>query len=458
MRVVAQSMSATADRARPSRPVLVAIGEGHGAASLQMAHRLALRDGSPLVVVSVVTPPPLFALEARRALLVPWTIDQQLADRRGTVRERVHRAGWGDWPEAGPHIDIAFGDPAREIARLAQEHDARLIVVGLGPHAPARRLLADGVAWTTARFARCPVLAVSERAGGLPRTAVVGLDFEATSLNAAREAMDLLADHGTMHLVHAWKRIETVVHLDELDAVNEAYVSSLPEQFNRVCGELGRGRRLVTSRVVREGNPTETVLEVAREQGADLIVAGSRGAGRLERWLLGSTATALMRAAETSVLLVPEPPTLEQTRLTRHMTGTSTIRDSTEWNDELDAFVARNRTRRTLLEIDSPSTGTQVQESGYTLVGATYDRHDDHLALMFAAQEQTPDAHLTRSMAGVTSVSVANGPRDANRALCIEYDGGSAVLTFLDPPSGVSLPDSRAAPLARRSGHTRSGG
>jgi nucleotide-binding universal stress UspA family protein len=436
MRVSERPASPATNEARSRRPILVAIGEAAGTPGLRMAHALAERDGSPVVVVSVVEPPPLFALEARRTLLVPWTIDQQLAERGRKVQERLHHLGVDVRPAHAPHVDIAYGEPAREITRLAREHDARLIVMGIGPHTVARRLLAEGTAWATAQNAPCPVLAVAERAHGVPRVAVAAIDFGTASINAAHEAMSLLADGSVMHLVHAWRRIETVVSLEALDAVNAAYARALPAQFDLVRGVLGRGRPIAINTVVLEGKPADSVLVFARTHRADLIVAGAHGTGTLERWLLGSTATALLRGAETSVLLVPEPPTAEQMRLTRHMCGTSTARNSGQWNDELDAFVRRNRSRRTVLEIDALSIGAQVQESGYSLVGATYDRHDGHLALMFADGDHQ-GAHLTRSMAGVTSVSIATGAHDSDRALCIEGGDGAAVLTFLDPPAAT---------------------
>lgn len=55
---------------------------------------------------------------------------------------------------------------------------------------------------------------------------------------------------------------------------------------------------------VAEGNPAEQVVAFARERGADLIVCGSRGMGRLKSALLGSTSSRIIHLAECSCLTV----------------------------------------------------------------------------------------------------------------------------------------------------------
>src|SRR5947209_5331824 len=52
-------------------------------------------------------------------------------------------------------------------------------------------------------------------------------------------------------------------------------------------------------------------------------------------------------------------------------------------DEELRAFVARNGSRRTVLELLDEAIGAQLQVSGYVLVGASYDRHDRRMTLMF---------------------------------------------------------------------------
>ena len=76
------------------RPIVVAIGDTGGVAALRVARALAERDGTHLVLVSAVEPPPIYDLEAARPLMLPWTVDEQLSERRHVLHKRLHGLGW----------------------------------------------------------------------------------------------------------------------------------------------------------------------------------------------------------------------------------------------------------------------------------------------------------------------------------------------------------------------------
>ena len=56
--------------------------------------------------------------------------------------------------------------------------------------------------------------------------------------------------------------------------------------------------------LVREGLPAETIIEVAEERGADLVVMGSHGRNLLQRLLLGSTAARVLERSRIPVTVV----------------------------------------------------------------------------------------------------------------------------------------------------------
>jgi nucleotide-binding universal stress UspA family protein len=57
---------------------------------------------------------------------------------------------------------------------------------------------------------------------------------------------------------------------------------------------------------VREGDPAQTILDVAGEQSADLIAVGARGDTGLKRFMLGSVSAKLAHHAPRSLLIVRE--------------------------------------------------------------------------------------------------------------------------------------------------------
>jgi nucleotide-binding universal stress UspA family protein len=64
----------------------------------------------------------------------------------------------------------------------------------------------------------------------------------------------------------------------------------------------GLGKHVST--VAPVGDAVEEIVRVAREQGAELIVIGSRGHGRLGRMLLGSASRGVLARAPCNVLVV----------------------------------------------------------------------------------------------------------------------------------------------------------
>jgi nucleotide-binding universal stress UspA family protein len=120
----------------------------------------ARRDGAPLVVLHVRTPPSPFAAGSRPPASY---LELEARDRRH-VRRRLARlvAGAGR-ALAEVRGEVAEGAPAEAIVRAAGRHRARAIVVGTRGRSGLGRALMGSVAHGVLARARCPVLTV--RAG-----------------------------------------------------------------------------------------------------------------------------------------------------------------------------------------------------------------------------------------------------------------------------------------------------
>jgi len=105
----------------------------------------------------------------------------------------------------------------------------------------------------------------------------------------------------------------------------------------------------------------------------------------------------------------------------------STHDDQKGWVQKLDEFSRRNRGRRSLLEINDPAVGAQVEMKGYCLLGATYDVPSKRVQLMFGSTD-TAEPHLVRGISNVKAVEILTDENDSDTALSIVNDDGQTLL------------------------------
>lgn len=76
-------------------------------------------------------------------------------------------------------------------------------------------------------------------------------------------------------------------------------------KIKELISKLGIGANKVTS-IIREGEPKTTVLKVAEETNADLIIMGSRGLGKLQSILSNSVSQYVFQLTDRPMLLVKD--------------------------------------------------------------------------------------------------------------------------------------------------------
>jgi nucleotide-binding universal stress UspA family protein len=143
------------------------------------------------------------------------------------------------------------------------------------------------------------------------RIAVVGVDFEDSGDDALLEALEWLGrdESRVLHALH-------VLDPDDVkeNPIKPALVAK-EEALERVPGALAgwiaqlakqHGLALEKSRVhphVRIGKPVDTVLQMAVDYDADMIIVGTHARRGLDRMMLGSVAEKLVRTAHCPVLV-----------------------------------------------------------------------------------------------------------------------------------------------------------
>lgn len=288
----AQPTSPTPSLELRGRIVLLATdGSPETAAAARVTRALAQRHGATVQVVTVV--------DASPDALSPPLDQHRAGELRAALSSTLGEPC--EWK-----IDVVPGAPAEAIVEAAERLDAALVVVGLRRHGRLERAVHDETVLGVARAAACPVLAVATDATGVPQHGLAALDFGEASTRAAGGACSIVALGGHLTLAYVAPVLgypagegEAVIRALGVKAAFQHTVAALP------CAGVS------VVHVVLNRSESSTIagqlLDYADAMGIDLIAMGAARHGRLQRWILGSVSTELMRDGRTSVL-VHRPP------------------------------------------------------------------------------------------------------------------------------------------------------
>ena len=131
---------------------------------------------------------------------------------------------------------------------------------------------------------------------------MIAADLTETDLTAARAALDVMQRPATLHLVHVRPDLHVVPRIDP--SWMDAYTEAVTDTLELLAARLRAPDVMVEVRVVT-GEVAEAVVSAARSLRASLVAAGRRSSNAVERLLMGSSVTEIVRAAKCSVLVVP---------------------------------------------------------------------------------------------------------------------------------------------------------
>lgn len=289
-------------------PVLVAVdGDESSDAPIAVAAALQRERGARPELISVIQsfPHPVPTVAAHH---VRGSDGMSMVGRRA-IREAAVRARLAaqvgvdaSWP-----VRIVTGSPVEEIVAAIHRSGTHLVIIGLRPHGRRHRVLRRETTVRVTRRASVPVLAVTSALRALPRRAVVGLDFGRASVRAARIALQILGKNATLVLAH--------VALNLYFGATEEGEGRRFLQTEGVAGALERMRRELSGladvrieTVALDGDAAGELLALADRCGAELLAVGSHRHPPIDRLLLGSVTTTILRAARCSVLVAPPSP------------------------------------------------------------------------------------------------------------------------------------------------------
>jgi nucleotide-binding universal stress UspA family protein len=203
-------------------------------------------------------------------------------------------------------IPHTAGSPARGLHELAEWRAVTLLVVGSTHRGPLGCVLPGSVGRRLLDGGPCPVAVAPRGFRNHPRglrTIVVGYDGCDDSARAVQLAALLALSSGAVLRVVSVVDAMAFSYLGPSRAsVLEVVEQSQREKLAQILGYLPAELRVEP--LVKRGYVTQELLHEA-EEGADLLVLGSRGYGPLRSVLLGSVSSQLIDASPCPLLVVP---------------------------------------------------------------------------------------------------------------------------------------------------------
>ncbi|MCX6080363.1 MAG: universal stress protein [Chloroflexi bacterium] len=209
------------------------------------------------------------------------------------------------------------GYPSDMIAKYAEENHPDLIVIGSKATGILGGLMGN-VATNIVHAGRWPVLIVRGPYNGLRRVLLVTDGSPASQYTCkylSTFPLPMEADLEIMHVVipvRATYPVEPaglalpILTPEDEASLNQENLLRGQTFLEKAQSELGKPAN--TKLVLRIGDPLEQILNYLKSENIDLLVCGSRGAGNLTGWLLGSISRELVRQAPCSVLVVRTQP------------------------------------------------------------------------------------------------------------------------------------------------------
>jgi len=209
---------------------------------------------------------------------------------------------------------VRRGSPARELAMVAHELHADLLVVASRGQGSLARLVLGSVSSTLIRVSPCPVLVVNDRDVPDPcfERVLAAVDLSPISFSVLHHACSVAhACRAQVDALSLYEDPSLVANLEGLLPQRprpEAWTAICErqrEEVERLLALLPKDGVEVNVEVPTRASAPQAIVEAARAQNADLVVMGTSGRNAWHHMILGSTANHVLEKAPCPVLVVP---------------------------------------------------------------------------------------------------------------------------------------------------------
>lgn len=219
--------------------------------------------------------------------------------------------------------ELKLGSAAEMILEKAEAHKLDLIVLGAKGLRSTVSILLGGVAQQVMEYANSPVLIVRAPYQGFQKILLV-TDGSPSSLSAARYLgkfpLPQKLDVRVMHVLPpipipimmephygVWSTVYAIYPTPEEEAAIRERDKALGEALLKRTSSLLQRNGIESTPVLVRGDAATEIMDYAKAEKIDLIVAGSLGLSNFKSIWVGSVSRKLVHYSDCSVLLVKGP-------------------------------------------------------------------------------------------------------------------------------------------------------
>ncbi len=202
---------------------------------------------------------------------------------------------------------VSFGFTGKELLNIAVQEQTDLIVVGSHGKGVVKTILLGSTSFEIARKSEIPVLI--EKFIDVERDqfdlvskekfkkVILPVDFSQSSL----KVVDFVKEKEFIKDIILVKVVARGENIEDLDQKT----NEIQEKLEVIKNELIAAGKNVEVRL-KQGTPSEKIMEIAEDEGVSLIMISKGGAGSITELLIGTTAIDIARYSKVPVLLFPK--------------------------------------------------------------------------------------------------------------------------------------------------------
>jgi len=234
------------------------------------------------------------------------------------VKERLEAGAWEKLEgmlEALPdkeHLGKSFvrwGRPDTVLAKLADEVDADLCLVGKINRTALERAMVGSTSRRLIRQLALPILALAPDATDRLKQVVIPVDFSEASEAALRDGIACAKREGAkVHILHVYEFLSVMPMIElwtkeDIQKLNDEAKEMVQEQMDTFLQPFDLDGVDVEIHL-NEGYVFDEIVRFVRGCEADLLVMGSIGRSGIQSVLLGNTAERVIHNAPCSLMII----------------------------------------------------------------------------------------------------------------------------------------------------------